>query len=80
MTRPLYCMYDVLTVEDVELLSVETLEINRSNRLIYILWTVLFLLQRRKVLPFHQKRIPKRQKNRIRLAFVMIGGMNLFDC
>lgn len=43
----------------------------------YILWTLDLAVQRRKVFPFHQKRIPKRQKNRIKLAFVMIGGMNL---
>lgn len=47
---------------------------------VYILWTLLFLLQRRNVLPFHQNSIPKRQKNRIKLALVMIGGMNLSNC
>ena len=39
--------------------------------------TLLFLLQRRNVLPFHQKRMPKRHHSRIKAAFVMMGGMKL---
>jgi len=39
--------------------------------------TLLFLLQRRNVLPFHQKRIPKRHHRRMSEALVMMGSMNL---
>lgn len=42
--------------------------------------TLLFLLHLRKVLPFHQNKMPKRHHVVINAAFVMIGAMNLFFC
>lgn len=39
--------------------------------------TLLFLDQRRNVLPFHQNKIPKRHHRVISAAFVMIGSMKL---
>jgi hypothetical protein len=42
--------------------------------------TLLFLLHLRKVLPFHQNKMPNRHHVVINAAFVMIGAMNLFSC
>jgi hypothetical protein len=39
--------------------------------------TLLSLLQRRNVLPFHQKRTPKRHQMVMSAALVMIGVMKL---
>jgi hypothetical protein len=39
--------------------------------------TLLFLVQRRKVLPFHQNRMPKRHQRVTRAALVMMGVMKL---
>lgn len=40
-------------------------------------WTLLFLLQRRNVLPFFQNSIPNKHHSVIRAAFVMMGEINL---
>jgi hypothetical protein len=41
-------------------------------------WTLLFLLQRRNVLPFHQNSTPNKHQSVIRAALVMMGEMKLY--